>query len=243
MHILAFCAKVFWGVGMEPLVVYIYDHSSGYQPLMEQQLDKKGIQRLPVEIPAFTWGNRIKQTQQIAEQYPERLLFVVDAWDTLFLGDKSEMDSQMWKRGITFASQKRCWPDAREAEYEARYGPQDETRWKYLNSNPMVGYGAYIANAIKWGWERFPLPGHTNDTCDPEGNVCERFYTNLLFQAPIHWGLRVDTQCILAQTTTNSNVGELAVRDGRICNLITGTRPMFLHLNGKMVFDVSLLDA
>ena len=228
---------------MGPLVVYIYDVPGGYQGLMEKQLDKAGVERLPVEIPAFTWGNRIIRTMQIAEEYPDRVLFFLDAWDTLFLGQKSELET-LWLDGlIIFASQKRCWPDPVEDKYNVWYEGKVSSRWRYLNSNPMVGLGASIAKVLRWGWERFPLPGHTNDTCDAEGNVCERFYTNLLFKTPKEWGLRIDTHCEFGQTTTGNLPGELAFRDGRVTNLITNTQPPFLHLNGRMQFDVSLLDA
>jgi hypothetical protein len=52
----------------------------------------------------------------------------------------------------------------------------------------------------------------------------------------------LDTECRLSQTTTDSEPGELGVRNGRIHNLVTNTEPVFLHLNGKMVTDVSLFD-
>lgn len=226
---------------MDPLVVYVFDKPGGHQALMEQQLDAAGVPRLPVEIPAFTWGNRILVSMQVAEQYPDRVLFFVDSWDTLFLGHKWELDNPCWHDGITFASEKKCWPDSREDEYDQWWDNKLVTRWRFLNSNPMCGQGALIAKALRWGWEQFPLAGHTNDTCDPEGNVCERFYTDLLFRAPKEWGLRIDTQCVLAQTVAEGTVGELAIRGGRIKNLITDTYPIFFHLNGKAYFNVSLL--
>jgi hypothetical protein len=228
---------------MPALVVYTFDSSAGYQGLLEEQLDKAGVERLADEIPAFTWGNRIIRTIQIAEQHPDRVLFFVDAWDTLLLGKSEELENPLWRSGVTFASQKRCWPDPLEERYNVFWEGRASSRWRYLNSNPMAGLGRNIASSIKWGWSRFPLPGHTNDTCDPEGNVCERFYTNLLFKAPKEWGLRIDTGCELGQTTTGSLPGELALRDGRVVNVATGTKPIFLHLNGKMLFDVSLLNA
>ncbi len=228
---------------MEPLVVYTFDHSDSYQPLMEKQLDTRGVERLPDEIPAFTWGNRIIRTMQIAEEYPDRVLCFVDAWDTLFLGEAWELRAPWCSHGITFAAQKRCWPDPVGYEYNLHWENKVATRWRYLNSNPMIGLGCNIARAVRWGWDRFPLEGHTNDTCDPEGNVCERFYTKLLFNAPKEWGLRIDTKCALSQTTTDSSPGEIAIRDGRVFNLVTQTYPIWLHLNGKMAFDVSLLNA
>jgi hypothetical protein len=228
---------------VEPLVVYIYDRPGGYQELLERQLKKKHIEFLPVEIPAFTWGNRILQTAAVAaDTHPDRPLCFVDAWDTLFLGEAWELRELGTHAGIVFATQKRCWPDAVELGYNKFWEHKASTRWRYLNSNPMLGHAGAIATAIKWGWERFPLEGHTNDTCDAAGNVCERFYTRLLFRAPTEWGLKLDTECRLSQTTTDSEPGELGVRNGRIHNLVTNTEPVFLHLNGKMVTDVSLFD-
>ncbi len=235
---------------MGPLVIYIYDCSNGYQSLLEKQLDKAGVDRLADEIPAFTWGNRIKRTVQIAEAYPDRTLFFVDAWDTLFLGNLKELEDPCWADGITFATEKKCWPDPLEAEYNVWWEMKPTSRWRYLNSNPMAGKGSSIARAIRWGWERFPLAGHTNDVVDPEGNVCERFYTKLLLQAPKEWGIRLDTGCELAQTTTGNAAGELAVCDYRIKNLVLGTFPIFLHINGwdlsrdkPLPFDASVFNA
>ena len=230
---------------MEPLVVYIFDHSSGHQSLMEKQLDKAGVERLPDQIPVFTWSNRIIRTMQIAEKYPDRLLCFVDAWDTLFVGRKWELESPCWEKGITFSSQKRCWPDEQPWDFY-RWNRHWElagyhTRWAHLNSNPMIGMGSTIAKAISWGWERFPLPGQTNATTDPDGNVCERFYTKLLFQAPREWDLRIDTQCALAQTVCESGPGEISIRDGRVYNLVTNTQPIWFHLNGGVYFDVGLI--
>jgi hypothetical protein len=228
---------------MEPRIVYVFDHSGGYQELMEKQLRDKGVAYLPDRIPTFTWGNRIIRTLQIAELHPDELLCFVDAWDTLFLGEKWELTNPRWEQGVTFASQKRCWPDPVGYEYNLHWEGKVATRWRYLNSNPMIGMGRNIARALDWGWRRFPLEGHTNDTCDPDGNVCERFYTRLLFSAPKEWDLKIDTECVLCHTTTDSSPGEVAVRDGRVFNLVTHTYPIFLHLNGKMTFDVGLIGA
>jgi len=227
---------------MEPLVVYIFDRPGGFQGFMEKELDAKGIERLPVEIPAFTWGNRIKMTMQVAAKHPDRPLFFIDAWDTLCLGEKWELDNERWRQGITFASEKRCWPDNVETMYNVLWEYKCISRWRYLNSNPMAGMGRDIARAIEWGWERFPLKGATNDVADPEGNVCERFYTQLMFNAPREWGITVDTDCVLGQTVVEGKPYELAVEKGRIKNLITGTYPVFFHLNGCTPFDLTLLE-
>ena len=226
---------------MKPLVVYIYDRPGGYQAEMEKGLDRKGVERLPVEIPVFTWRNRILKTIEIAGEYPDRLLFFIDAWDTLMLGEKWELEKLGWERGITFAAQKRCWPDPLDMAYNIWWESKVSTRWRYLNSNPMAGRGSDIYRALDWGWQRFPLPGGASTTTDPSGDVCERFYTQLLLRAPKEWGLTIDTNCSLCQVTSEAADGELELWQTRIRNAVTGTHPIFFHLNAKFQFDVSLL--
>jgi hypothetical protein len=227
---------------MEPLAVYIFDHSEGYQDVLEQQLDKKGVQRLPVQIPVFTWRNRALKTMEIAREYPDRVLFFLDAWDTLFLGSKAELENPTWADGVTFAAQKRCWPDPVEMQWNVWWEGRPSTRWRYVNSNPMVGLGSSVTRALEWGWARFPLQGGVNTTTDPSGEVCERFYTQLICRAPNEFKLRLDTGCILSQIMSEGAPGEVAVGGGRLINCVTQTRPIFMHLNAKLRFDLSLLD-
>jgi hypothetical protein len=191
----------------------------------------------------FTWRNRILKTMEIAAEHPHSTLFFIDAWDTLFLGEKWELEAGPWSDGITFAAQKRCWPDPLEMAWNVWWENKVSTRWRYLNSNPMVGKGSLIAEALDWGWRRFPLQGNASTTTDASGDVCERFFTQLAFRAPKEFGIRLDTQCALSHVTSESVPGELALGVGRVINTVTNTQPVFLHLNGKMQFDVSLLNA
>ena len=223
---------------MEPLAVLIYSHRSGYLPLLEYQLKQAGIEQHHIVDPEFSWRRRIIFTRDAGRLFPNRLLVFPDAWDTVLLGTKSELIALGLETCVTLAGAKNCWPDSREADYASKQG-DGLSPWRYVNSNPLAGIGNALANIIDWGWERFPLKGDSRDIHEPAGEVCERFWTNLYLDT--RFDIRIDSECRLSQSFISSVPGELKADNGRLHNLVTGSTPVFFHLNGNHLLPEGLV--
>lgn len=228
-------------MAIEPLVVTICDRKGGYQDELERRLAEESLDYLCVFIEPFSWRLRALKTLEIAREYPDRPLVFVDAWDTLLLGSKKELVA--WfecHEGVMLAASKKCWPDVeRYLDYNVKQAGQPMSAWRYVNSNPMAGLGRNIAAAMEWTWERDPVVGDSADTREPDGNVCERFYTTMYLESP--FAVEVDSRCVLNQIFLCSTPGDLFVAERRIHNLKTGSRPIWLHLNGRIQFPLELL--
>lgn len=220
--------------------VVVYGHRAGHQDLLEKRFFQERIPLISHSIVDFSWRRRMLESRDIALAYPEDTLIFLDAWDTLFLGSREELEALPLDEGITFAAQKFCWPDhTREAEYDA-IQPRDVGPWRFINSNPMVGKGWMIGGAIEWGWQRFPIKTNTN-SCE-EYDVDERFLTNLyLSEARERWNIKLDTRCELNQMFLASVPGDLWMENGRITNLVHKTKPVFVHFNGHTNVPEGLL--
>jgi len=216
---------------MNIMGVVIYSQRGGFQDRLESKFYDERIPFLSKAIIDFSWKRRIDESIDIGLRYPDHFLIFLDAWDTIFLGTRDEIEALDIKDYVTFAAQKYCWPDeTRVDEYNAiqkNPGP-----WRYINSNPMAGMGWRIASALSYGRNLFPLKTHTN-LCD-QYDVDERLLTSLyLSEARESYNLRLDTRCELNQTFLASHPGELWLENGRVTNMIHNTRPIFVHFNGR----------
>lgn len=235
---------------MDPLAVLIYSHKADYQPLLEWQLKKAGIEQHHVVDPDFSWRRRQLKTLEAAEQFSDRMLIFPDAWDTVLLGDREEILAlcKAWEGKVYVAGAKTCWPDTHlQPQYDALQGVRtisglvyspNYSPWRFVNSNPLVGIGRDIVAAIKYGWKHYPLVGDSSDVRVPDGEVCERFWTNLYFDDRVE----IDTMCQMSQIYLGSLPEELKIDGGRIHNLVTGTKPIFIHLNGHHVLPEGLIE-
>jgi hypothetical protein len=211
-------------------VVMVYGQRGGLQDKLEAKLVKERIPVIQHSIVDFSWRRRMLESVKIAWDNPEHLLLFLDAWDVMMLGSRDELEALApeLEDGVTFAAQKTCWPDhTREKEY-----PKANSPWRFINSNPMAGLGRNIATALEWGWARWPIKTNTNSV--EEYDVDERFLTNLyLSEGRERFNIKLDTECRLNQTYLASVPGDLWMADGRITNLIHGTKPIFVHFNGR----------
>jgi len=231
--------------------VLVYGERGGLQDRLEKRFYEERIPLIQHTIVDFSWKRRLEATMEIADFYSQDTLIFLDAWDTMFLGDSMELHGLHLDDGVTFAAQKFCWPDkSREDEYDDIQGlcrfkgapviPDGIGPWRFLCSNPMAGLGQRIADALYWGWSRFPMKTNTNST--EEYDVDERFHTNLyLSEARKMFNIKLDTQCRMNQNFLASVPGDLWLEDGRITNVIHGTKPVFVHFNGRSEVPEELL--
>jgi hypothetical protein len=242
----------------EPLIVLIYSFKADYQPLLEWQLKRAGLETHHVVDPDFSWRRRQLLTRDVAAQNPDRLLIYPDAWDTVLLGTKDEILRLPLEGSVTVAGAKVCWPDPRQEDYARKYEaslvdkvwrtPKPISLWRYVNSNPLAGLGRDIARAIDWGWERFPLKGDSSDVRVEDGEVCERFWTSLFLDGPKDLHMRIDSGCYLNQTWLCIEPEDYLIartrtnEPNRLMNRKTGSWPIFLHLNGKHLLPDGLVE-
>lgn len=229
---------------MEIKAVLIYSHKAGFQEQLERQLTEQNIPIIHFRDALFSWKKRMVRNMMIAEENPDDVLVFLDAWDTLFLGEKSELvkfNKRHVGDGIVFAAGKLCWPDSLRASEYKKKNPAERSPWRYINSNPMMGLGRNIHKALNWGWKRFPLKEDT--VLIQAHDVCERFLTDLYLKSPRRFGLKLDTECRLSQIYRKSLPGDLFLTDEkRIINMHHRTQPIFLHANGRTVVPEELLD-
>lgn len=215
--------------------VVVYGHRAGIQDRLEKTFFQSRIPLISHSIVDFSWRRRMIESRDIALAHPEDYLIFLDAWDTMLLGGRDDLEeyAEKHKDSVTFAAQKFCWPDkTREPEYDA-IQPEGIGPWRFINSNPMAGKGWRVGAAIEWGWQRFPIQTNTN-SCE-EYDVDERFLTNLyLSEARERFKIRLDTRCELNQTFLASIPGELwwDHKQARIINKVHNTKPIFIHFNG-----------
>lgn len=225
---------------MNLMAVVIYSTRGGVQDKLEAKLASEKIPLLSLTIPDFSWRRRTMASMRIAHHYRDNTLIFLDAWDTLMLGTREELEALPLDEGVTFAAQKFCWPDdTQEPQYKA-IQPEDVGPWRFINSNPMAGLGSSISEALEWGWGKFPIKTNTN-LCEAY-DVDERFLANLyLSEAREKFNIKLDTRCELNQTYLASIPGDLWLENDRVTNLIHKTKPIFFHANGRTNIPEELL--
>ncbi len=211
----------------------------GYFPELQQQVVAAGIDFMHQELKTFSWRKLIDWEYLVAKEYPNALIAFCDTWDMLYMGSRREFEDVVGAQPLLFHTDKQCWPHPDKASlYPAKASP-----WCYVNGTGPAGLGSAIAEAIEYGMEHFPIT-HENtgvDVYDTAKDNDQRFYTDIYLA-----GLGVlDTSCRLSQSLVDLRPGEMAIRDGRLVNKVTGTKPLFVHANGalsmigsKMLMDI-----
>ena len=223
----------------DPLVAFQYSERSGYMDVLERQLQEAGVEYIASYTPKFSWRETVLWERRISRGFRKRFIIFVDAWDTIFLGKKEDL-LEFCKPGILMAADLMCWPDQ---ELEKEYPKNDSklryfTPWRYLNTTPMIGEGLAIESAIDYGWSRHPIEGDENDMYAENGTDM-RFWTNLFLYGRV--GIRLDYECRFAQTLHRARPGSFSIEGKRVVNNYTGSKPLFIHANGKSVIPEELL--
>jgi len=222
-------------VPTEPLVLAYMSEPGEYTQRLANQLTQAGINYKFAYDDRFSWRRMVAWQGLQGDLHPNDLLIFVGGWDTLLMGTKKEIMDLRWTNMITFAGDKFCWPDDRITDYvsygwpymgEGKIGP-----WRYINTGPMMGPGWLIKEAVDWGEREFPLTVDDSGINDCESGTDMRFWTSVHLDSP--FGTQIDYQCRLGQTTLNEEDGEFELHNGRVKNLVHGTYPIFLHLNGN----------
>lgn len=158
----------------------------------------------------------------MATKCPNETLIIVDAYDTLFVGDADQLESMLEGEQLVYCASKVCWPDR---DKESCYSG-DHSLWRYLNGSVMAGKGFTIRKAIEWGLEHAPIKPPVNDgrLIYHEDND-QRFWTDVY----LHGYGSLDTNCEIFQNLACIKDEEFALVDGKFLNTVTATNPQFIH--------------
>jgi hypothetical protein len=175
----------------------------------------------------FTWQKVIDWQREVAQKHKNETIFLVDAYDTLFVGDAEELEYHAVDRGLTFCGSKKCWPDeSKKAKYDHLFPWTVGYKWRYLNGSVMCGKGQEILEAIDWGNHFVPIHPHVDD-----GRLIYHQDNDQRFWTDIHFNRvgQIDLKCDIFQNLACIEDDEVGMWHGRYRNHVTGSFPQFIH--------------
>jgi hypothetical protein len=197
---------------------------------LERSLYAKGVPFFfTMESLAWNWNRKIQWELETVEAHPDDTFVFIDALDFLFVGERDELERVVSSCPLLFACD--CgsapFPNPDLAEWYAKRRPK-LTDWCWLNGCGPAGNGKAIAEAIHFGMEHFP--------------PVKRLDTDQLFWSKVYlsgYGV-LDQFCLLTQALYDMDQTDncwitphLGHKDGRVVNLLTGSKPQFLHASGQ----------
>ena len=173
----------------------------------------------------FKWENRVRWQLEMVRRNPSDHFVFTDAYDVLFVGTKNELLDAVFPHLLMFTTDRmnddgNPWPQPHiRKHYDERR--EATSPWRFLNGSGPVGHGYAIASAIEFGLGEWEFPENGTD---------QAFWTQVYLSG---WG-DLDQDCNISQALWNMKDGEFGVKDGRFLNLITGSKPQFIHATGNM---------
>jgi hypothetical protein len=206
------------------LIASAADCQKGYFRSLTRQVHSAGIDFLWKQLVPFSWRRLLLWELEVAQAYPQTTIVFVDSWDMLFLGTRDELVEVLSDQSLLFHSEKVCWPHS----YKANSYPAATSQWRFVNGTGPAGSADSISAAIEYGMSHFPLLGDGTGTFDVTIDNDQRFWTDVYLS-----GMgKLDTECRLSQSLVDAKNGDFTIRDGRLINNVTGTKPLFVHANG-----------
>lgn len=206
------------------IVVMGASEEHGMMNLYLRQLASGGIEYVVVDgsdKPNINGGGnlgyRVKKFREVASLYQhyERMI-ISDAFDMLFYGTKEQVLSKIPTDYVLHAAEKNCYPNESLALPIPDRGP-----WKYANGGFVAGTPSQIL-----GWcsevEHHPLY---------QPNSLDQHFLNILTSEGSPHGV-IDYETNLCFCLYGS-YPELEFERGLPINTLYGTRPSFIHANGK----------
>jgi hypothetical protein len=215
------------------LVAYAADRESGYQGALSRGLKSKGIPQLYERMRPFSWRRKVLWELSVAEQYPDTLIAFIDAWDTVFVGEKDELEKLLSGGYVILPSDRVCWPHEEKASLFDKRLSYKHSPWRYVNGSGPAGLGRDIANVIKSGWEKYPI---TYDGIDHSQDIDQRFWTDVFLD---DLRCELDVHCAFTTTLHKEKMlpidnRDYSIVDGRFLNHTTGKKSLFVHGNARL---------
>jgi hypothetical protein len=220
-----------------PLVAFQFSEGRGYMSELEASLAKNEVAYVASWTRDFSWADTVLWAGQLTKGLGDTPTVILDAWDTIMVGTREELVAAIPTDHILLAGDIACWPDDRIADY-----PVGDSPWRYVNTAPMCGPADLIHKAIEYGWTHWPIDGTSNDM-HAENGTDMRFWTKLFLDSPMP--IKIDSKCEFSQCLHRAPPDSFlvtAAQPPRLFNMVTKTKPIFVHANGKSVIPQELLD-
>ncbi len=164
--------------------------------------------------------DRILWTLAWCEAFPDDHFVFLDPWDTLCVGDPAAIEYEAHKQLLLFPADSYCWPLSElKDEYDKRR--KAVSPWCFINGAGPAGQGKYIAEAIRWGLEKFDFT--------PRGYHDATFWTYVYLRGGFG---ELDQLCRLTQQLYGATEGAFKYGKESVFNTVTGSSPQFLHASG-----------
>ena len=180
-----------------------------------------------LEVIVAEWkgfGTKLIQTYNYLINNPDVTEFVfVDAYDVIVLGTLNEFEEKLQDRSKMLISvEKNCWPNQ---NLSSLY-PQVDSDWKYINSGSYFSPSKLFIEMVESNPPLF--------IDDDQLWLTNEFLKNKEDKV-------LDYKCDVFQSYSFIAEDDFAYNDNRLENLKTGTKPIFVHGNGKTNMD-NILD-
>jgi hypothetical protein len=146
----------------------------------------------------------------------------VDGYDvTCFLEDNTEVLEKFKAFGVDvlFSAETSCYPWS----HVQQLYPSTTSIYRYLNSGGYMGYVAALQQVLSRDMSASP--------CDQ--GYMTYYYLNHVHDKNATFKMDLDRGCVIFQTAYAIPWSHFLMRDGRLHNKVTNTRPHFLHYNGQ----------
>lgn len=209
-------------------VIMTASEERGTMALYLSQLKDAGIDafvhplgNMPNMNGGGTLGYKVEKYREYALRYAEYEKIVLsDAWDVTFYGTKEELIDRIPDTYVLQAAEKNCYPDLSLSSRIPQKGP-----WRFINGGLAAGKPGVILEWLE-GLESHP---HFNP------HMLDQQFFNLLLaeSSPL---------CIIDDTTRLffclfGGYEELQFEKGKPINTVYGSKPLFIHANGKWASD------
>jgi hypothetical protein len=204
----------------------------------------KGLQWLTKSLDKYGWdykhlhgvwkgfgSKHLELAKYIQKELPSDYthVFVVDAFDVCVLGTMEEAIKTLGSNDFIFNAEKNCYPNGSLA---SRY-PSVNSEYKYLNGGMVYAKKELYLDSVK------KLQNEDND---------QLFFSHLYVDKTKFSGLEwfgesytseiaLDSGCKVFQCYSFFRESEFEYKDGRLLNVVHGTRPVLIHGNGKTNMD------
>jgi len=170
--------------------------------------------------------DKVQFTYNAIKNLPDTdIVCFVDGFDVCAVGGLDEIVSKFktYECDMLFGAELNCWP----GEYIHRYPNQGiKNSYKYLNSGGFIGYKKAVMDL--YTWKSLDEIAHICKTCGgDQGYFIEYFLANFGKK-----NMKLDSNVEIFQNMFSLDWNEIYIVNGRLVNMVTNTKPCFLHFNG-----------
>lgn len=210
------------------IIAVTADQIKGHFNLLKDKVEREGITFLFEPMTKkFSWARLVEWELGVARRYPDEFIVFVDAWDFIMLGKRFELERIASGHKLLYHSETKCWPEPHKADYYPAL--QHPTSFKYVNGTGPAGMGWYMQEALEYGIKYFPIRGHESSVFADND---QRFFTDLYLAG---YG-DIDSGCDLSVSLNSIDSSKYEIVGDRIYVPETGSRPVFVHLNGAAFY-------